>query len=199
MSKKAHTKRRKVDLSGFTAYSPSGVYPSSIPLSARAISSSSSPGPSLFNHIQINSEGAGKLSTSRTYMQAPPSPNKHGAPEPPLWNEEPDPAVDELLTPAQLDSTSEEYALDPDERKRRHWRSVGQSVWSSEQKVILLLTGSPATALGTGTSGFVSTGNYSAGRIVLSDALYYCRRWTRQRNCLSILSQGRCLVSMQGL
>jgi hypothetical protein len=189
MSRKAHTKRRKVDLSGFTAYSPSGVYPSTIPLSARAISSSSSPGPSLFNHVQINSEGAGKLSTSRTYMQAPPSPNKHGAPEPPLWNKEPlwngepDLAVDELLTPAQLDSTSEEYALDPDERKRRHWRSVGHSIWSSEQKVISLLTGSPATALGTGTSGLVSTGNYSAGRIVLSDTLYYC-------HCLSILSQG---------
>lgn len=120
---KARNKRRKVDLSDFTAYGPMGVFPTL----SKAPPFSSTPPSSVFNHIQIDAEGACKPSTSRTYLHAPPSPTKRNSRVfiQPRWNEEPDVNIDDLLTPAQQDGSLDESDITQlSETKRRHWRSV---------------------------------------------------------------------------
>ena len=117
---KARNKQRKVDLSDFTVYGPVGVFKAPLFLST--------PPSSVFNHIQIDAEGVGRPSTSRTYLHTPPSPTKRNSRVfvQPGWNEEPDVTIDDLLTLAQQDGSSLDDLdiMQLSETRRRHWHSV---------------------------------------------------------------------------
>jgi hypothetical protein len=163
---KARNKRRKVDLSDFTAYGPMGVFPTL----SKAPPFSSTPPSSVFNHIQIDAEGACKPSTSRTYLHAPPSPTKRNSRVfvQPRWNEEPDVNIDDLLTPAQQDGLSldESDITQLSETRRRHWRSVIIEPFLCFLLLTCLRSGPTLIALGKRISRFVPPRTDPARRAV---------------------------------